>query len=58
MCSGHDYCKSKDEIREWLSGLYIVLLYNQVRFDSNAMWEHASVKESRILYIPVSSQIR
>ena len=28
MCSGHEYCKTKDEIRDWLSGKYIVLLFN------------------------------
>ena len=28
MCEGHDYCKSKREIIDWLSGKYIVLLYN------------------------------
>ena len=33
MCEGHDYCKTRDEIRDWLSGKYIVLLYNQVRFN-------------------------
>ena len=58
MCSGHDYCKSKDEIRDWISGMYIVLLYNQVRFDSEEVWENSKIKESRILYIPVSSQTR
>ena len=58
MCEGHDYCKSKEEILDWISGLYIVLLYNQVRFDAESMWEGAYVYESRIKYIPVSSMIR
>ena len=34
MCSGHDYCKTEEEIRDFLSGKYIVLLYNQIRFDA------------------------
>lgn len=32
MCEGKSICKSESEIREWLSGKYIVLLHNQVRF--------------------------
>ena len=28
MCKGHSYCKSEREIRDYLSGKYIVLLYN------------------------------
>ena len=32
MCEG-DGCKDKQEILEWLSGKYIVLLYNQIRFN-------------------------
>ena len=32
MCEG-DGCKTKEEIMEWLSGKFIVLLYNQIRFD-------------------------
>lgn len=58
MCEGHSYCKTEREIRDWISGMYIVLLYNQVRFNSEEIWENAKVEESRILYIPVSSQTR
>ena len=28
MCEGHDYCRDKEDILKWLSGKYIVLLYN------------------------------
>ena len=28
MCEGESHCRSRDEIRDWLSGKYIVLLYN------------------------------
>ena len=28
MCEGKDYCKTREEIRDWISGKYIVLLYN------------------------------
>ena len=58
MCEGHDYCKTEREIRDWLSGKYIVLLYNQVRFKTEEFGSDSLVKEGRIMYIPVSSQIR
>ena len=32
MCEGKDICRSRDEIREWLSGKYILILYNQIVF--------------------------
>ena len=35
-----------------------MLLYNQIRFDPNNFLEAASIKESRISYIPISSQVR
>ena len=54
MCEGHDYCKTEREIRDWLSGKYIVLLYNQVRFKTEEFGSDSLVKEARIMYIPVS----
>ena len=51
-------CKSKDEIKEWLSGKYIVLFYNQIRFDPKNFFEESKIKESRISYIPINSQMR
>ena len=32
MCEGRSICRTRDEIRDWLSGKYIVILYNQVVF--------------------------
>lgn len=58
MCEGHDYCKTKAEIQEWLRGKYIVLLFNQARFQSNKFDDSVVVKESRIKYIPINSQSR
>jgi len=29
MCEGHDYCETPEEIKKWLAGKYILLLYNQ-----------------------------
>ena len=58
MCEGHDFCESKEDIREWLRGKFILLLYNQIRFESGQYFYDAAVKESRLQYIPVSSQVR
>ena len=57
MCEGVG-CASKDTILEWLAGKYIVLLYNQIRFDQARYFEQSRVREARISYIPVSSQSR
>ena len=58
MCEGESYCKTRDEIRDWLKGKYIVILYNQARFKVDVFGAENMVKEARILYIPVSSQVR
>lgn len=28
ICEGHSYCESKENIKQWLSGKFIVVLYN------------------------------
>lgn len=57
MCQG-DHCESKEKIREWLSRKYIVLLYNQSRFNPTAFFDEAKIQEKRIVYIPINSQVR
>ena len=51
-------CKSESEIKDFLSGKYVILLYNQIRFATEDFFHAAAVKESRIEYIPISSQVR
>lgn len=60
MCEpgGDVVCKSDEEIREWLSGKWIVLLYNQIRFDQEQYFEASRIQEARISYIGVNSQAR
>ena len=57
MCKG-DGCESEENIREWLKRKYIVIIYNIVRFNSEEYFDGSRVAESRIAYIPVSSQNR
>ena len=58
MCEGHEHCKSETEIRKWLRGKFIVLLYNRVRFITDGFYEQTLIRESVLKYIPVSSQTR
>ena len=58
MCEGRDECKSEAEIRKWLRGKFIVLLYNRVRFIVDGFNEQTLIRESVLKYIPVSSQTR
>ena len=58
MCHGEDYCKSRAEILDWLSGKYIVLLYNERRFLNEVVNGESIREELRLTYVPVSSQIR
>lgn len=58
MCEGHEYCESKEDILKWISGKYVLLLYNQVRFNTEVYFQDAVVPVSVLKYIPISSQIR
>ena len=60
MCEGGpaNGCESKENIKEWLSGKFIVLLYNQIVFSQEDFFEDSRKVESRIIYIPISSQTR
>ena len=55
MCEGESYCESQEDIKKWLQRKFIVLLYNQIRFDSENFLDNAKIKESRLAYIPISS---
>ena len=60
MCEGgpDKGCATDREIRDWLSGKWIVLLYNQIRFDQEQYFEASRIEEARISYIGVNSQAR
>ena len=55
MCEGRADCESEASTREWLRGKYILLLYNQIRFDTNNYFYESAVSESSLAYIPISS---
>lgn len=47
MCLGEG-CESEENIREWLKGKYIVIIYNQIRFDSQQFFMDSRVAEARL----------
>ena len=51
-------CEEKEDIKKWLQRKFIVLLYNQIRFNPKGFLDAATIPESRISYIPISSQVR
>ena len=57
MCQGHEECKTEEEIRKWLKRKYILLLYNQIRFETEGYFDEAAKKESRVLYFPINTQV-
>lgn len=58
MCKDHEYCKSENEIREWLKNKFIVLLYNKLSFTRDRYFHQTLQEASVIQYIKVSSQMR
>ena len=55
ICEGKDYCEDKKDILEWLRRKFIVILYNQKRFDTTKFHENALISEAKLEYIPVNS---
>lgn len=53
-CSGEAYCKTDEEIDQFLKGKYLLLLNNQVRFDQTFYGEESIKMESRIRWISIS----
>ena len=56
--SKRDDCFTEEETKEWLQNKYMILLYRQIRFDPNSFYEDTKIKETRIHYIPISTQSR
>jgi len=55
-CHGHDYCKSDEEIKAYLRNKFVVMLSNQIRFESRNVGGESVVKESNLDWIPVNEQ--
>ena len=53
-CSGQAYCKTDEEIDQFLKGKYLLLLNNQIRFDQTFYGAESIKMESRIRWISIS----
>ena len=54
-CHDEDYCKTPDEIREFLKGKDVMVLTNRIRFDQSLYGADAISKESLIQFIPIDT---
>ena len=57
ICEGEG-CYDREKILAWLDTQYIVMLYHQSRFNSHAFFEKTKIQESRLAYVPISSETR
>ena len=51
-------CETKEAIQEWLRRKFIVVVFNQIRFDPKGFLDNATIPEARVNFIPISSQVR
>ena len=57
-CENKPYCKPEQEITDFFKGKYLLFLSNQVRFDEKYFGYESVIKESRIEWIPISTQVQ
>ena len=48
-------CEEKAVIQKWLRRKFIVVIFNQIRFNPKGFLDAATIKEARLNYIPISS---
>ena len=58
MCEGHDYCESQEDIIKWLRRKFILLVYNEIRFELDGYGNDVSVQASKLVYLPINTQVR
>ena len=57
-CKDKSYCRSDQEILEFFSNKYLVILHNHILFDSTKQGEESIKRESRIKWIRINTQSR
>jgi len=57
MCEGGEAngCETEADTREWLKRKFIVIMYNHKRFLTEGFFDDATINESKLFYIPISS---
>ncbi len=56
-CHDRSDCKTDAQITEFFKNKFILLVYNQIRFDSGAYGENSIIPETRLLWLPISTQV-
>ena len=54
---GETFCKTEEEIDDFMRGKYLLLLNNQIRFDAQEYNEDSIKMESRIRWITLSTKM-
>ena len=55
---GEEFCKTEEEIDDFMRGKYLLLLNNQIRFDSHDYNEDSIKMESRIRWMQETQGLR
>ena len=56
-CQGEG-CKSDEEITKFFKNKFLLLHANQIRFDSEGFFKNAAVKESRVQWLTINTQVK
>lgn len=51
-------CKSEEEISVWLRRKFVIINWNAIRFSTRTFNDTKIVDETRLIYVPVDSQLR
>lgn len=54
-CHGKDYCKSQEQITEFMRDKFLYTLSNQVRFDSRNSGSQSIIREARSWYTMINT---
>jgi len=57
-CTGRPDCKTDEEIIQFMKGKFIMIMLNQVRFDDEKFGSQAIIKESRLLWLTINTQVK
>ena len=57
-CQDRDDCKIDAQITQFFKNKFILLIFNQIRFDSTAYGEDSIIPVTRLKWLPISTQVR
>ena len=57
-CHDRPDCKTDEQITKFFMNKFIMIVYNQIRFDTRYFDKSSIIPETRIMWVPVNTQIR